>query len=174
MGWLRITLCTGILAATAFVPAAHAADEGGVSVTPATPGPGGKIVLRVNGCSGKTGVASSDVFAGEARLAGTGGFLVGEGRIRPSATPGTYGVTVTCGGTAIRGALTVVPASEAHAPDPASPLAPVAAGGGAPTHLAAGPGTAHAVTGLLLAGAAAAAVAFLPRAVGTRRHRDTT
>ncbi|MFJ8936333.1 hypothetical protein ACIRL0_11520 [Streptomyces sp. NPDC102365] len=59
----------------------------------------------------------------------------------------------------------VAPASRI-APAPASPVAPVHAGGGGTSRLAAaetrseGPGTRHAVVGLVLAGVAAVAVAF--------------
>ncbi|MET8246198.1 hypothetical protein ABZV31_18295, partial [Streptomyces sp. NPDC005202] len=110
MGSLRLTLCTGLLAAAAFAPAAHAADRGGVSVTPSSPAPGGDITLRVSGCTGRTGVASSAAFVADARLAGAEGTLVGETRVRSSVVPAAYDVKVTCGSAEVKGTVTVVAA----------------------------------------------------------------
>jgi hypothetical protein len=90
---------------------------------------------------------------------------------------------VACGDTSRTGTVTVVRKdaehSVRHGPQPsapASPVAPVRAGGGGVEHLAmvdaraAGPGTAHTVTGLVLAGVAATAVA-LRSARRSRRSR---
>ncbi|MEV6111075.1 hypothetical protein AB0L59_00810 [Streptomyces sp. NPDC052109] len=193
MGSLRLTLCTGILAATAFAPAAHAADEGSVSVTPASAAPGADVSLRVHGCSGKQGTAVSTAFVSDARLTGSQGALSGETRVRSSLKPGAYDIRVTCADYVISGRITVVdsgtgagqgtgryqqPAQNA-AQDPAgepagaaaSPIAPVDAGGGGTAHFAtvattdSGPGTVQTVTGLALAAIAAVAV-------GLRARRD--
>jgi hypothetical protein len=177
MGSLRLTLCTGLLALAALVtPAAQAADGGGVAVTPSSPAPGTDIAFRVTGCTDRTGTAASAAFVADVRLAGAGGTLVGETRVRSELTAGSYDVQVTCGGDARKVALTVVDQKTQPSPSPhSSPVAPVHAGGGGTAHLAsvdadeAGPGTAQAVTGLVLAGVAAAVVA-LRRA---RRSRGT-
>ncbi|MFB9462034.1 hypothetical protein [Streptomyces cinereospinus] len=97
MSSLRLTLCTGVLAATAtLTPAAHAAD-GGVRVSPATPVPGSDVRLRVTGCTGRTGAAASAAFVTDARLSGSDGTLTGETRIRSTLPPRQrYAVTVTC------------------------------------------------------------------------------
>ncbi|MFE9834975.1 hypothetical protein ACFYP4_07490 [Streptomyces sp. NPDC005551] len=184
MGSLRLTLCTGAVLAAAFTPAAYAADAA-VSVTPSPPAPGSDITLRATGCKDRTGVAKSPAFVADARLTGGDGALVGESRVRSSLKPGTYGVQVTCDGVddKVRGTLTVAradgpgraasdPASRpADRPEqpassaPASPVAPVRAGGGGTAHFASvdtratGPGTGQAVIGLVLASAAAVAVA---------------
>ncbi|OPG01272.1 hypothetical protein B1R27_37755 [Streptomyces sp. GKU 895] len=168
MGSLRLTLCAGLLGAVFLTPAAHAADGGGVAVTPSSPAPGTDVSLRVSGCaSSRTGTAVSAAFVAEVRLAGADGTLVGETRVRTELKAGSYDVKISCGDVSRSGALTVVeaPGQSSEAPTQpapyASPVAPVPAGGGGTAqHLAsaAGPGTAHAVTGLVLAGVAAGAV----------------
>ncbi|WP_416963153.1 hypothetical protein [Streptomyces sp. Agncl-13] len=171
MGSLKVTLCAGAaVVLAALTPAAYAADGGGVSVTPASPAPGGDVALRISGCTGTTGTAASAAFVADARLVGAAGTLAGETKVRTSLEPGSYDVKITCGSMTVKGAIKVVAdasQSPSTAPSaPASPIAPVHAGGGGTAHLAAvdaraaGPGTAHAVVGLLLAGVAATAVAL--------------
>jgi hypothetical protein len=190
MGPLKVTLCAGAAIFAALTPAAHAADGGGLSVTPASPAPGTDIALRATGCSTTTATAASPAFVADARLTGSGGTLVGETRVSSSARAGTYDVRVSCAGVRTKGALTVVektppktpPKAQPHQPTaPASsPVAPVQAGGGGAARLGAeaeadaeadeaGPGTGHAVTGLVLAGVAAVAVALR----SARRSRGT-
>ncbi|MGC0403082.1 hypothetical protein RKD27_005726 [Streptomyces sp. SAI-126] len=176
MGSTRVTLCTAVLAVAAFAPAAQAADGGSVSVTPSTPAAGADLALRVTGCAGKTATAASAAFVADARLTGSGGSLAGETRVRSSIEPGSYDVKITCADFQVKGRITVVAAKGDHATAPATPAAPVNAGGGwTATHLsgmephATGPGTGHAVTGLVLAGVAAVAV-VLRR---SRRSRGT-
>ncbi|MBL1080460.1 hypothetical protein JK359_00450 [Streptomyces actinomycinicus] len=181
MGSLRLTLCTGILATAVFAPAAHAAGTGSVSVTPASPGPGSDVTVRVSGCGGDQGAAASRAFVADARLTGTQGALAGETRIRSSVAPGVYDVQVSCGGAEITGRITVGAAGAAQPGEPAvpsaaaSPVAPVDAGGGGTAHFAtvatsgSGPGTGQSVTGLALAGVAAVAVGL--RARRSRRTR---
>ncbi|MFG2458331.1 hypothetical protein ACGFWE_14855 [Streptomyces sp. NPDC048523] len=171
---LRLTLCTATLALAAFAPPAQAADGGSVSVTPSIPAAGADLTLRVTGCAGRTATAASAAFVADARLTGTGGRLAGETRVRSSAEPGPYDVRITCADLEVKGRITVATAKGGAAP--ASPAAPVDAGGGwTATHLssmapqATGPGTGQAVTGLVLTGAAALAV-VLRR---SRRSRGT-
>ncbi|WP_171114040.1 MULTISPECIES: hypothetical protein [unclassified Streptomyces] len=186
MGSLRLTLCTGVLAATAtLTPAAHAAD-GGVSVSPSVPAPGSDLALRATGCTGRTGIASSAAFVTDARLSGSDGLLTGETRVRSTLPLGQhYEVKVTCDGAdgpksitaplTLAGAPTSLSAPDSPSSVYASPVAPVRAGGGGTAHLAAvdargtGPNTAHAITGLVLAGAAGVAVVV----IGSRRNRRT-
>ncbi|MFG2803534.1 hypothetical protein [Streptomyces pseudovenezuelae] len=166
MGSLRLTLCTAVLAVAALAPAAQAAqaaDGDGVSVTPSTPAPGADLTLRVTGCAGRTATAASAAFVADARLTGAGGSLAGETRVRSSVEPGSYDVRITCADLEVKGRITVAAAQGGTAP--ATPAAPVDAGGGwTATHLSAmephavAPGTGHAVTGLVLAGVAAVAV----------------
>ncbi|MEU5089641.1 hypothetical protein [Streptomyces sp. NPDC021356] len=109
MGSLRLTLCTGLLVAGAFAPAAVPA-------------------------------------ATSATTDGTPGAAAGRAPAASSPTPGD--------------AVAVVPAQARPAPpDPPDAHA-----------VADAPGVAHAVTGLVLAGAAAAAVVLLPRARGEARR----
>ncbi|MFF0585341.1 hypothetical protein ACFYWD_05150 [Streptomyces sp. NPDC003781] len=177
MGSLKVTLCAGAALACALcVPAAQAqaADGGGVSVTPSSPAPGTDVTLRVPDCTEKTAVAVSAAFESDVRLglAAGDGVLVGSSRVRTSVQAGAYAVQVTCGDQARKGTITV---AGDRRPDtrptaPASPVAPVDAGGGGTARLAAAgsgeqarsapPGTAHTVTGLVLAGIAAVAVAL--------------
>ncbi|MET7320315.1 hypothetical protein [Streptomyces sp. NPDC005549] len=176
MGSLKVTLCAGAALATVLcAPAAHAyaADGGGVSVTPSSPAPGTDVTLRVPDCTEKTAVAVSAAFETDVRLslAAGDGVLVGSSRVRTTVRAGAYAVQVKCGDRARKGTLTV---AENRRPDtrpsaPASPVAPVDAGGGGTARLAADsaeqarsapPGTAHTVTGLVLAGIAAVAVAL--------------
>ncbi|WP_217566664.1 hypothetical protein [Streptomyces sp. GbtcB7] len=190
----RLTLCAGAVLAAAFTPAAYAAD-GGVSVSPVSPGPGSDVQLRALGCTGTTGTAVSTAFVADARLTGQGGVLVGDTRVRSSATPGAYEVKVSCDGrqdrvtgtvtvtapggpTSLRSALAVPTALTSALAIPnglASPVAPVHAGGGGTAHFASvdarssSPGTKHAVIGLVLASAAAVAVAVR----SARRGHDT-
>jgi hypothetical protein len=108
MGSLRVTVCTGVLAAVALAPAAYAADAGSVSVTPAAPAPGSDITLRVTGCAQRTAVAASAAFVADARLTVTGAReLTGESRVRSTVEAGSYAVRVTCGATRQTGTLTV-------------------------------------------------------------------
>ncbi|MEG8277674.1 hypothetical protein [Streptomyces sp. AHA2] len=207
MGSLKVTVCTGVLAAVLLSPAAHAADGGGVTVTPAAPAPGSDVTLRVTDCARRTAVAVSAAFVGPARLAVAGDrTLTGDSRVRSTLEPGAYPVRIGCGRTTRTGTLTVrdgdgprplsgpvpgtagqppvpgkggqpsAPAGDERVPSaPASPVAPVRAGGGGAAGLVAGgeratgPGTAQGVTGLVLAGVAAAAVAL----GGVRRRRGT-
>jgi hypothetical protein len=189
MGSLRITFCTAVLALTALTaltPAAHAADGAGFSVTPSSPAPGTDVALRVGGCPGRTGTAVSAAFVADVRLTAADGSLVGESRVRSTLTPGSYDVRVTCGDSHRTETVTVAEKAMekgtekstekgAEPAAPASPTAPVLAGGGGTAHLAAvdareaGPGTAHTVTGLVLAGVAAVAVALR----SARRSRGT-
>ncbi|MFG2679115.1 hypothetical protein [Streptomyces sp. NPDC048392] len=175
MGSLKVTLCAGAaLAAALCAPAAYAADGGGVSVTPSSPAPGTDVTLRVPDCTEKTAVAVSAAFETDVRLglATEDGVLVGSSRVRSTVRAGAYAVQVRCGDHARNGTITV---HEKRHPDtrpsaPASPVAPVDAGGGGTARLAAAgsgeqarsqpPGTAHTVTGLVLAGIAAVAVAL--------------
>ncbi|MGC4980923.1 hypothetical protein ACLQ18_09815 [Streptomyces sp. DT193] len=178
---MRLTLCAGAAVAAAFTPAAYAADAGpaGVSVNPVSPAAGSDIRLRAMGCAGRTGTAASDAFVSDARLTGGGGGgLVGDTRVRTALRPGDYGIQVDCDGhhERVKGTLTV-PArdSSPSVATPASPVAPVNAGGGGTARLAAaddahaaGPGIRQAVVGLVLASVAAIAVAVR----GTRRGND--
>ncbi|MFE1440009.1 hypothetical protein [Streptomyces sp. NPDC058739] len=177
MSHLRITFCAAVLGLTALgIPAAHAADPG-VSIRPQSPAPGGEVAFKVTGCSGKTGAASSFAFVSDARLTGSEGTLTGETKVRSDADPGSYDVTIICGDIRGKGSITV----SAHPSAPASPIAPVRAGGGGAssglasvdTRTADGPGVAETITGLLLAGSAAAAVVLLPRALGFARSGRT-
>ncbi|AKN69648.1 membrane protein [Streptomyces sp. PBH53] len=186
MGSLRLTLCTGMLAvatAAAVAPAAHAADGGVVSVTPASPAPGDDITLRVSGCTGEQGTAASAAFVADAQLTGAQGSLAGETRVRSALAPGAYTVKVSCAGSVRTGTITVTEAGGAGRPaepveppaDTPTPVAPVPAGGGGTAHFAtvatsgSGPDTGQAVTGLALAGIAAVAVGL--RARRSRRPR---
>ncbi|MHC5902534.1 hypothetical protein ACVNF4_01250 [Streptomyces sp. S6] len=194
MGSPRFTLCTGVLTAALLLApaahAAHAADGGrGVSVIPSTPVAGGEVALKVSGCTGKTAKAMSDAFVSDARLIGTDGTLAGETKIRSTAEPRAYDVTITCADFEIKGRITVAgPGASPHA----TPVAPVHAGGGGAADLlaaegrvdarpapgtrtlaqpeATAPNTAHTVTGLTLAGLAALAVLALR---GVLRRRNT-
>jgi hypothetical protein len=163
--------------AAALTPTAYAAD-GGVSSTPATSAPGSDIQLRATGCTGRTGVAKSDAFVSDTQLTGQDGTLGGETLVRTSLTPGTYDIKVSCDGQDDKVQGTVSVAQQGSAPSasvPASPVAPVHAGGGGTAHFASvdaretGPGTRQAVVGLVLASVAAAAVAVR----SARRGHDT-
>ncbi|MGY1431154.1 hypothetical protein [Streptomyces sp. MN12] len=179
MGSLKVTLRAGVVAAavlapiapiTSLAPAAHAADGTGVSVSPSSPAPGGDVRLRVADCTEKTAVAVSAAFVSDVKLSlsGSDGVLVGAGTVRSTTEVGAYAVRVTCGDRAREGTVTV--AGRQRPAAPASPVAPVDAGGGGTARLAASdardearpepPGTAHTVTGLVLAGIAAVAVAL--------------
>ena len=176
MGSMKVTLCAGAVALTAALgaPAALAADGGGVSVSPSAPVPGTDVTLRVPDCTEKTAVAVSAAFESDVRLgvAAKDGVLVGSSRVRSSVEAGAYAVQVTCGDRAHKGTITVDEKRHASGRPTAhaSPVAPVEAGGGGTAALAASghgeqarsapPGTAHTVTGLVLAGIAAVAVAL--------------
>ncbi|MGV9942033.1 hypothetical protein [Streptomyces sp. NPDC003401] len=184
MGSVKVTLRAAVATAASLAavlvlaPTAYAADPAGrVSVTPSAPAPGDEVALDVTGCPGGRATARSGAFVSDAPLVGSGGSLSGETRIRTSLTPGSHRVTIVCADVEIEGAVEVV-AATARPTAPASPVAPVLAGGGgaAPPTAAgddsrvAGPGLAHAVTGLLLAGAAAVAVVL--RGVRRRRGKE--
>ncbi|MFJ8827324.1 hypothetical protein ACIREE_36855 [Streptomyces sp. NPDC102467] len=163
----------------AAAPAAAAGDTGrggNVSVTPGTVSAGAEIDLRVSGCDGTTGRAHSDAFVAPGVLAPSADqpTLFAEARVKSSVAPGTYEVEVACDGVdgKVKGAVQVLPGSASPA---ASPTALVhAGGGGAAARLAAapeGPGTRHAVIGLVLTAIAAVAVAL--RSVRRRRSSQS-
>lgn len=181
------------------------------------PGAGQGLRGRSGTAASKAFVADALLTQLSGRSLGT---LAGETRVRSSLKPGTYGVRITCDGkedkvtgtikvgdgkpTANEPPVTKPPVSKpsvskapatkpAYSPRPSSPASPVApvraGGGGAAARLAAadpadawgsadpansmddarhaGPGTRHAVVGLVLAGVAAVAVV----ARGARRGR---
>ncbi|MEZ7006863.1 hypothetical protein [Streptomyces sp. AD55] len=176
MGSRKVTLCAAVFLAAALTPQAYAAD-GGVAVDPAAPAPGSDVTLRVTDCTERSAVAVSAAFESDVRLSvsGSQGTLTGSSRVRASVTAGVYAVRVTCGDRAREGTLTVGERHGTGRPDaPATPVAPVHAGGGGTARLASGddaradaPGAGHAVTGFALAGVAAVAVAL----GGVRRRR---
>ncbi|MFD8259858.1 hypothetical protein [Streptomyces griseoluteus] len=197
MGSLRLTLCSGIIAATAFTPAvAHAADgggshgTGGLTVAPALPLPGTDVSLRVRGCTASQGTAVSSAFVSDARLTGGQGDLSGETRVRTSLKAGAYDVRITCADYSFTSRISVDDSGPGARPDAdsgsgpdtgPSPVAPVHAGGGGTASGAdtstlfatvaptgSGPGAAQALTGLALAGCAAVTVG----ALRSRRSRN--
>ncbi|MFF3951731.1 hypothetical protein ACFYY1_00825 [Streptomyces sp. NPDC001890] len=176
-----LTFCAAAVVAATLVPASAAlaesdsgsAQEKGrtsVTVTPASVGPGGEMDLRLEGCEGREATGESEVFVSEARFSpAADGGLFAEARISSDASPGEYGIRITCkdgkgaeDGKDGKGAGTVTVIDRGRA----TPLAPVAAGGGGTALFAdqeaeqQGPGTVHAVIGLALAAVAAVAVAF--------------
>ncbi|MFB6845308.1 hypothetical protein ACFCXS_10685 [Streptomyces sp. NPDC056373] len=97
------------LTATAFAVAAvalacapaHGASTGGLEVSPASVVPGGQVTVRAPAC-GDGGSATGDagaVGAGSLSLApdAHGQDATGRFRVPPSAQPGTYEITATCG-----------------------------------------------------------------------------
>lgn len=162
---LAPTLCVTALLTLIPAATATAADPGG-TVDPSSAAPGEEVRLAATGCDGTTGAAKSEAFVADGSLTGKGGDgspLAGEAMIRSTVTPGTYDVAVTCDGQdgKVKGSFTVVrdkPSPSA----PASPTAPIRAGGGGTASLAGqageGPGARHAVIGGVLAAAAALAV----------------
>ncbi|MEE1739578.1 hypothetical protein [Streptomyces sp. BE147] len=175
---IPLTFCAAAAVAAIALPTSAALavpagneDHGSVSVTPSTVAPGGEVQLWVDVCGkGKRAKGESDAFVSEAHFSPADGKgLFAEATIRSDAAPRSYEVRVTCkdGKGRATGTLTVM-----HHGRP-SPVAPVRAGGGGTATLADqaaesdGPGTRHAVTGLVLAAVAAVAVAF--RTVRRRR-----
>ncbi|MFI0501402.1 hypothetical protein ACH3WN_00795 [Streptomyces albogriseolus] len=184
MGKRRLALCAGVLAVTAFGPAAcaaYAADGGGVLVVPTAPAPGADIALRVTGCDAREAVAQSPALVSDARLTPDGDGLAGDGRVRTTLTAGTYTVTVACDGTEHKGTVEVVrkhtPAAGAEPSARPSPVAPVNAGGGGAARVLAdggeqhGPGAAQTVVALALAGTAALTVHRAARRQARRGRR---
>ncbi|MFJ9924540.1 hypothetical protein ACIRU5_00755 [Streptomyces misionensis] len=188
MGSLPLTVCSGLLAVAALGPAAqaaHAAGGGTLAAVPESPAPGTDVTLRVDGCTGRQATAASRAFVSDARLTGAGGTLSGETRVGSSIGPGAYDVKVTCADRVVDGTITVVAKGAAEGAGasaqgqpggpPATPVAPVDAGGGATARFAtvatsgSGPETAQALTGLALASIAAVAVGLRARR-GRRPH----
>ncbi|MFJ8308412.1 MULTISPECIES: hypothetical protein [unclassified Streptomyces] len=180
------TLCAAVAAAALTVlPASPAVAEsephGSVRVTPSITAPGAEVDLRVSVCSGREAVGTSDAFVSEARFTPEhDGGLFAQARIRSDAQDRDYDIWVNCKDSSGKssGRLTVVHGSE-HGHDQGrdhdhrTPSRPVHAGGGGTAALASsgareeGPGTKHAVIGLVLA--AVAAVAVAGRSVRRRR-----
>ncbi|MEU1703904.1 hypothetical protein ABZ478_00660 [Streptomyces sp. NPDC005706] len=191
-GLLAITAFTTAACAAVGGQGNSLTADGGqeVSVTPVSPAPGTDVSLRVRGCSAARAVAASKAFVADARLTSNMGILSGDTRVRASVAPGVYDVRVTCADVALNSRITIGRTGTGLAQQQgdatgdtgqptgpsgalttaASPVAPVAAGGGGTAHFAtvatdgSGPGAGQAVTGLALAGVAAAAV-------GLRRAR---
>ncbi|MFF9900363.1 hypothetical protein [Streptomyces longispororuber] len=164
----------GALAGVPGGAVAHDQSQVRAQVSPEAAVPGEQVEVRVSGCRGTTGSAGSGAFTKDAELTGSGSgkTLAGSTRVKAGLT-GTYEITVICDGHPHQGVGTV---RVGGGQDRATPQAPVRAGGGGTAHLQptaavaeeAGPGTRHAVVGLVLAGAAAVAVAL--RSV--RRHHS--
>ncbi|EPH43251.1 hypothetical protein ABT390_00365 [Streptomyces aurantiacus] len=167
-----MALAAAVLAGGPGTAAGHDQDQVKAQVTPENAAPGAQVDVRVKGCSGTTGAAGSGAFTRDAELTGRDGkqnTLTGTTRVKLGVS-GTYEITVTCDGHPHQGVGTVQVGAARQ-----TPTAPVHAGGGgtAPLTGAAaapeetGPGTRHAVVGLVLAGVAAVAVAL--RSVRRRR-----
>ncbi|WP_426364033.1 hypothetical protein [Streptomyces sp. E-08] len=159
---------------------AYAHDGVKATVTPSTASPGADIDVRVQGCKGTTGAATSKAFVADAELTGRdggGGPLFGDTMIRSGLEEGTYRVSVVCDGHDHRdvGTVQVRHRQEpTHRPThPPTPIAPVRAGGGGTAAFAApaapgvaqttsesGLGTPYTLLGLGMAAVAAVAVAF--------------
>ncbi|MGW0536641.1 hypothetical protein [Streptomyces sp. NPDC003032] len=162
--------------------AAQAHDVGSVraTVVPASAAPGATVQVSVSGCESTTGSAGAGAFEGEAELTRRDGggtdSLNGSARIRNGVT-GSYELTVICDGHPHQGVGTVrvnprKPEKSTSPSQTGEPTSPVRAGGGGTAKFTsvasaeagdadeAGPGTRHAVVGLVLAGVAAVAVAF--------------
>ncbi|MFF1644624.1 hypothetical protein [Streptomyces sp. NPDC058240] len=182
---IHLTFCAAAVVAATLVPASAAlADSGSgsaqekdrtsLTATPSSTVPGGEVDLRLEGCKGREATGRSDVFVSEARFSpAADGGLFAEARISSDASPGDHDIQVDCKddkGAKATGTVTVVDRGRA------TPLAPVAAGGGGTALFAGrdarqeGPGTVHAVIGLALAAVAAVAVAFR----SARRRRSAT
>ncbi|MFF3270250.1 hypothetical protein ACFYWU_04825 [Streptomyces chrestomyceticus] len=99
--------------ALASAPRAPGATAGTVAVTPSALAPGTEAALQVTGCTGRDGRATSAAFVDAVPLAGVAAGLVGDARVRSTADPGTYAVSVHCDGEDGRaaGSFEVVPAS---------------------------------------------------------------
>ncbi|WP_406508485.1 hypothetical protein [Streptomyces sp. NBC_00212] len=182
-----ITFCAAVAAAALTVlPASPAVAEseqhGSVRVAPSATAPGGEVDLRVSVCSGREAIGTSDAFVSEARFSpAAGGALFARARIRSDAQDRDYDIWVNCKDSSGKasGRLTVVHGNGRRDNDSdrehshATPYRPVHAGGGGAATVAAGgakeqgPGTRHAVIGLVLA--AVAAVAVASRSVRRRR-----
>ncbi|WP_246201488.1 hypothetical protein [Streptomyces alboniger] len=164
-----------VMAVAAPVGGARAHEDGAVraTVAPAGAAAGATVEVSVSGCEGTTGSAGAGAFEGDAQLTARDGgkdSLHGKAKIRGGVS-GSYDVTVICDGHPHQRAGTVRVVQ--RNPEPVSP---VRAGGGGTAQFTsvasagadeAGPGTRHAVTGLVLAGVAAVAVAV--RSVRRRR-----
>ncbi|MFJ6011788.1 hypothetical protein [Streptomyces sp. NPDC092952] len=195
MRFTLLTFCAAAVVTATLAPAATALAESGpapgVSLTasPGSVGAGGEVELRLTGCAGRAATGRSDAFVAPAGFApGPDGGLVARTRISSDARPGDHAVRVTCAagtdgkgsqdttgtadttGTTGTGTVAVIDRGRA------TPLAPVAAGGGVALFATGdgrqeGPGTAQTVTGLVLAAVTAVAVVLR----GTRRRgRRTT
>lgn len=151
---------------------AGAEDSGTVSVTPAVVAAGADVQIRVRGCKGGRGVATSEAFVADAQLAaatdGDDGSLAAEATVRSTTEPGNY--KISCGDCGAEGTFTVVSESDSggYSHDSHGPTAPVHAGGGGTAKSADdGPGSSEVMLGLGLAGGAA--VAFAGIAAHRRR-----
>lgn len=179
-----LTLCgiagaavLAVLPVAATAPAfAHDKEKVQATASPARADAGAKVEISVTGCDGTTGTAGSGAFTGDAKLTGRDGdkySLNGTATIR-NGLVGSYDITVICDGHPHQGVGTIQVGQEnpVGQENRTEPVSPVRAGGGGTAQLAAhsqeeGPGTRHAVIGLVLAGVAAVAVAF--RSVRRRR-----
>ncbi|MEV7130910.1 hypothetical protein [Streptomyces sp. NPDC093260] len=155
MGSLRLTVCAGLLVAGAFAPAL---DTNGAA------GPADRLEDTGHSRVATTTSAPTDdkSVGGRSRTGSGTGDAVGRS---PGADDPSTGDPSADGSAA--GDSGVVPA-------PATPTPPASASASASAQaVPKTPGTAHAVTGLVLAAAAAVAVVLLPRALGRDRARRT-
>ncbi|MFC8272343.1 hypothetical protein ACFUJR_07325 [Streptomyces sp. NPDC057271] len=169
---------------------AFAGDGVKATVTPATAKPGADVEVRVQGCKGTTGTATSKAFVAAADLtAAHGGAhgLSGDTTVSSGLASGTYQVSVVCDGREHRdvGVVHV----QKHQPHPthepthhSTPYAPVRAGGGGaalavPAAPPVAPGVAQTTsenglgTPYTLVGLGLAAIASVAVAVRSARRR---
>ncbi|ARZ69960.1 hypothetical protein M1P56_03740 [Streptomyces sp. HU2014] len=132
---VRVALCGALTAVAVCVTPAHAhpsgypsapfpdrtgADYGPVTMsgtiemTPVTSHPGAQVQLRLGGCGGDRGIATSEAFVADTRLNRDSAGLFAEATVRSTVAPGTYAVRVHCDGhdAVAEGRLTIVDANE--------------------------------------------------------------
>ncbi|MCM2575873.1 hypothetical protein [Streptomyces meridianus] len=147
-----------------------------IIVTPAVVTAGADVVIRIEGCTEKKGVATSEAFVADAHVAASDDgddVLSAEATVRSTTAPGTYRIHHRdCNA---EGSFTVTASASASAStEEIRPTAPVRAGGGGTAAEADpnGPGVAEVAFGLALAGGAAVAVGGT--AVRRRRSRASS
>ncbi|MCT4356095.1 PT domain-containing protein [Streptomyces sp. Je 1-79] len=116
---LRAAGAAAILVLAPTAGTAFAGDGVRATVTPSTARPGADVDVRVQGCKGTTGAATSRAFVADAELTGRGGgdrVLFGDTTVRSGLKSGTYKVSVVCDGREHRDAG--VFHVEKHKPEP--------------------------------------------------------
>jgi hypothetical protein len=164
---LVATSAASAVLALGLAPAAFAASSSSVVVQPGKVAPGGQVSVFGLDCTASTGTATSAAFSAPIPLSMLSNATGGVGTVSNKARPGTWRVTVTCGGKRYTGWVSVCPCGVKPTSSSGRPVGGAATGDGA-SQASAASGTGGLGSGTVLTAAGLGVVAVVVR----RRRRS--